>query len=208
MLASRGEQGLAHNLDLALTERDHLRLELERLEARAAAALLLHDTFAVRRAAARARYQAPFRERIEQLGRLVFGPSLEVTLDDDLKIQTRTLDGITVGYQQLSTGAREQLGVLSRLACAMIVSGDGGAPVIFDDTLGWTDPGRLTQMASAIALASRQCQVVVLTCSPGRFAGIGDAHVVRLPTRGAVSGDEPAIVAPGPGVSTPWAAGQ
>lgn len=208
VLASRGEQGLAHNLDLALTERDHLRLELERLEARAAAALLLHDTFAVRRAAARARYQAPFRERIEQLGRLVFGPSLEVTLDDDLKIQTRTLDGITVGYQQLSTGAREQLGVLSRLACAMIVSGDGGAPVIFDDTLGWTDPGRLTQMASAIALASRQCQVVVLTCSPGRFAGIGDAHVVRLPTRGAVSGGEPAIVGPGPGVSTPWAAGQ
>jgi hypothetical protein len=36
-------------------------------------------------------------------------------------------------------------------------------------------------MAAAIALAGRQCQVIVLTCTPGRFAGIGDAHVVRLP---------------------------
>jgi uncharacterized protein YhaN len=104
-----------------------------------------------------------------------------VELDEDLRIASRTLQGVTVGFEQLSTGAREQLGILSRLACAMIVAGESGAPVVFDDALGWTDPQRLTQMAAAIALAGRQCQVIVLTCTPGRFAGIGDAHVVRLP---------------------------
>lgn len=181
VLEDRGEQGLSQRLDAALTERDHLQAEQERLEARANAARLLHDTFAARRLEARARYLAPFRERIEQLGRLVFGPTLQVELDEDLRIASRTLQGVTVGFEQLSTGAREQLGILSRLACAMIVAGESGAPVVFDDALGWTDPQRLTQMAAAIALAGRQCQVIVLTCTPGRFAGIGDAHVVRLP---------------------------
>lgn len=190
VLEAQGENGLANRLDAAITERGHLRAELERIENRAAVALLLHDTFAARRAAARARYQAPFRDKLEQLARLVFGPSLELALDDDLQVMTRTLDGITVSFDQLSTGAREQLGVLSRLACAMLVAEDGGAPVILDDTLGWTDATRLTQMAAAISLAGRRCQVVVLTCNPGRFAGIGGAHVVRLHPHGAVGSDD------------------
>jgi hypothetical protein len=196
VLEDRGEQGLSQRLDAALTARDHLQVELERIEARAHAARLLHDTFAARRAEARTRYLAPFRQRIEQLGRLVFGPSLQIALEADLRIASRTLHGVTVAFDQLSTGAREQLGILSRLACAMIVAGETGAPVVFDDALGWTDPQRLTQMAAAIALAGRQCQVIVLTCTPGRFAGIGDAHVVRLPGPGHRV--EPGAVDPGP----------
>lgn len=176
-----GEQGLAHRLDLAQAEVDRLRLESERLEARAEAARLLHDTFDRHRAAARKKYVAPFREQIERLGRLVYGPTLQIELDDQLGIASRTLDGITVGFNQLSTGAREQFALISRLACASLVSANGeGAPVVFDDALGWTDPQRLAQMAAAISVAARQCQVIVLTCTPGRFAGVGAAAVVRL----------------------------
>lgn len=201
VLEDRGEQGLSQRLDAALTARDHLHAERERLEARARAARLLHDAFAARRAEARSRYLAPFRERIEQLGRLVFGPSLQISLDTDLRIASRTLHGVTVAFDQLSTGAREQLGILSRLACAMIVADESGAPVVFDDALGWTDPKRLTQMAAAIALAGRQCQVIVLTCTPGRFAGIGDAHVVRLPGPGSAHQPGTDTGAPGPQVA-------
>ncbi|MEO6628995.1 MAG: hypothetical protein ABIP03_10560 [Aquihabitans sp.] len=86
-----------------------------------------------------------------------------------------------MAFQQLSTGAREQLGVIARLACASILSGDGGAPVVFDDAFGWTDPERLKQMSVAIAVAAIDCQVIVLTCTPGRFASVGNATVVRLP---------------------------
>ncbi|NLD78482.1 MAG: AAA family ATPase [Acidimicrobiales bacterium] len=176
-----GEQGLAHRLDLALAEADRLKLEAERLEGRAHAARLLHDTFDRHRTVARQKYVAPFREQIERLGRLVYGPSLEIELDDQLGISSRTLNGVTVGFDQLSTGAREQFALLSRLACASLVSGNGeGAPVVFDDALGWTDPQRLGQMAAAISVAARQCQVIVLTCTPGRFAGVGAASVVRL----------------------------
>lgn len=182
LLEVQGEQGLAAQHDQAVTDHRRLAHELDRLEAQAQAALVLHDTFAARRAEARNRYVGPFRSRIEQLGRLVFGPDLEVELGPDLQVTHRTLGGVTVAFDQLSTGAREQLGLLSRLACASIVAGPDGAPVVFDDALGWTDPGRLTQMAAAISLAARTCQVIVFTCTPGRYAGVGNATVVRLPT--------------------------
>ena len=75
----------------------------------------------------------------------------------------------------------EQLGVISRLACATIVSPeDGGAPVMIDDALGWSDPDRLQGMGAVISAAGRQCQVIVLTCTPGRYSHVGNGTVVSL----------------------------
>ena len=182
-LETRGEQGLHTRLDEAVSRREQLGRDHERTEARAEAAHLLHATFGQRRREARQRYVEPFKQRIEQLGRIVFNPTLEVELDDDLRIVGRTLDGDSLHVDQLSTGAREQLGVLSRLACAAIVSPDGGgAPVIIDDALGWSDPDRLRGMGAAIAAASGQCQVIILTCTPDRYARVGNATTVRLPS--------------------------
>ena len=182
-LELRGEEGLDAGRTDAESRYHHLQRTHERAEARAEAAALLYDTFAARRQEAHRRYVAPFKEHIEQFGRIVFGSTFEVELDDDLKVVRRTLDGITLNIGQLSVGAREQLGVLVRLACAVIVSPDGGgAPVVLDDALGWSDPSRLARMGAAIATAGRECQVIVLTCTPGRYAHVGNATVVSLPT--------------------------
>ena len=181
-LELRGEEGLDAGRTDAESRYHHLQRTHERAEARAEAAALLYDTFAARRQEAHRRYVAPFKEHIEQFGRIVFGSTFEVELDDDLKVVRRTLDGITLNIGQLSVGAREQLGVLVRLACAVIVSPDGGgAPVVLDDALGWSDPSRLARMGAAIATAGRECQVIVLTCTPGRYAHVGNATVVSLP---------------------------
>ena len=179
-LSLLGDEGLATQLDMAKSERAHLTVTHEQVEARATAAKLLFDTFARRRTEAHHRYVAPFREGIESLGRLVFGSSLGVELADDLSISRRTLDGVTLDFADLSTGAKEQLGMISRLACASIVATDGGAPVIFDDALGWSDPRKLERMGAAISKAGRSCQIIVLTCTPGRYASVGDASVVQL----------------------------
>ncbi len=179
-LSLLGDEGLATQLDMAKSERAHLTVTHEHVEARATAAKLLFDTFARRRTEAHHRYVAPFREGIESLGRLVFGSSLGVELADDLSIARRTLDGVTLDFADLSTGAKEQLGMISRLACASIVATDGGAPVIFDDALGWSDPRKLERMGAAISKAGRSCQIIVLTCTPGRYASVGDASVVQL----------------------------
>ncbi len=176
-----GEKGMANDVDRIQTELVHLRAEHQRVEARAAASRLLLETFGARRDEARARYAAPLRDAIERLGRFVFGADLEIELNDNLSISRRTLDGRTLEFDELSTGAREQLGVLARLACATLVSGDSGVPVLFDDTLGWTDPTRLRSMGAAINAAGRTCQVIVFTCTPDRYASVGDATVVRLP---------------------------
>ena len=177
----RGEEGLHTLYEEALSRLQRVEREHERLEARAMAVRLLQVTFAKRRQQARQRYIEPFKQRIDQLGRIVFGSTFAAELDEDLRVVRRTLDGTTLNVDQLSTGAWEQIGVLSRLACAVIVSpGDGGVPVIIDDALGWSDPQRLQGMGAAIAAAGKQCQVVVLTCTPGRYSHIGSAKVVTL----------------------------
>ena len=180
-LEKSGEYGLHSQLSEAESSLAHLQRQQEQTEARAQAARLLYETFSKHRHAARQRYVAPFKERIDQLGRIVFGPTFEAELGNDLKVERRTLDGVTVDFDQLSVGAKEQLGVICRLACAAIVStSDGGAPVVLDDALGWSDPDRLRTMGAVIAAAGRECQVIVLTCTPGRYANVGDAKVIRL----------------------------
>ena len=177
----RGEQGLQSEYDVAATVLEHLQQDHDSTEARAKAARLLFRTFKKHQDKAHQRYIEPFRDAINRLGRIVFGPTFEVEIDENLKVTQRILNGIPLPVDQLSTGAREQLGVITRLACAIIVSPeDGGAPVMIDDALGWSDPERLQTTCAAIAMAGRDCQVVVLTCTPGRYSHVGNARVVSL----------------------------
>jgi hypothetical protein len=179
-LEAMGEEGLAEKLDAATARSVQLARQCERERARASAARLLYETLDTARAEARSAYVAPLRDQIERLGRLVFGPTLSLHLSEELAIVDRTLDNVTVPFAQLSGGTREQLGILARLACAILVSKQGGAPVILDDTLGYTDDARLERMGAAIAQAGRHCQVIVLTCMPRRYAAVGGAHVIAL----------------------------
>ena len=178
----RGEKGLGAQLGAACSNRDRCIAQDRSLRDRAEAARLLHQVFDRRRSEARQRYIAPFKQRIEQYGRIVYDTSFAVDVNGALAVSRRTLGGITLGVNQLSTGAQEQLGIIARLACASIVSPDGGgAPVILDDALGWSDPSRLQGMGAAINSASEHCQVIILTCTPGRYAHVGNATVVNLP---------------------------
>lgn len=181
-LRLRGEEGIAGAIDEAARLVEQLANEHSRLEAKAEAAMLLHATFERHRALARERYAAPLRQEVERLGRLVFGEDVGIELDDDLRITSRHLDNTTIPFDQLSVGAQEQLGLLARLACASLVGVDDneGAPVILDDALGWTDPERVERMGAAINATGRQAQVIILTCTPKRYAAVGNATVVRL----------------------------
>ena len=76
-----------------------------------------------------------------------------------LHLISRTLDGQTIPFTSLSVGTREQLGILTRLAVAQIVSAQGGVPLIIDDALGFSDPARLASMGAAIAHAGENTQI-------------------------------------------------
>ena len=159
---------------------EETRVHRDAVRRRAAAAQLLWQTLSAHRDAARATYVEPLKQAIEHLGAVVYGAGFEIELGDDWTIVSRTLDGKTLAFGSLSIGAQEQLGLLARLAAAQIVSSEGGVPLIIDDALGFSDPARLQTMGAAIAAAGKQAQVIVLTCTPGRFMHVGGATVVRL----------------------------
>ncbi len=161
--------------------------ELEELESRwaatcqrAAAAERLWQTLTRHRDATRRAYVRPLKTGIEQLGRIVFGADFTVELDDTWTLVSCTRNGAPLPFEALSVGAREQLGILTRLAAARIIARQGGVPLIIDDALGFSDPARLEAMGAAIAVAGRDTQVILLTCTPGRFVHVGTAALVRL----------------------------
>ncbi len=179
-LNERGEAGLAERADATEAELSRAADALARRRVHATAARLLFETLDHERAESRRAYVAPLRGRIEQLGRIVYGADFSVEVNDELQIANRTVDGRTIPFESLSGGAKEQLGVITRLACAMTVVEDGGVPIVFDDTLGNTDPARIEAMCALLALAGRKCQVIILTCVPDRFRHVGAATIVAF----------------------------
>lgn len=179
-LKIHGEEGLYEKLHVAQTNLQRRKAENLSLFRRAEAAKCLFETMREERDKARREYVAPLKKKIEQLGHLVFDDSFEVDINDELQIASRTLKGVTVPFESLSGGTREQLSLIFRSACSMIVSKDGGAPLILDDALGYTDPDRLHLMGAVLAKAAKECQIVILTCVPSRYENIGEANVVAI----------------------------
>jgi hypothetical protein len=180
-----GSEGRKGRLDAAQTEREHASTEHARIQRRAGAAQLLQSVMTRHRDQSRLRYVEPFRAEVERLGRIVFGGDFEVEIDGDLRMLTRTLHGRTVPFDSLSGGAREQLGIVARLASAALVAKEDGVPVVIDDALGFSDPDRLAKMGQVFDAVGGDGQVIVLTCSPERYAGIAGAQHLELSEFGA-----------------------
>jgi len=175
-----GSEGRQGKLDAAETDREHAASRHARVGGRARAAQLLRSVMTRHRDSTRQRYVEPYRAELQRLGRPVFGPTFEVDIDTDLCIRSRTLDGNTVPYESLSGGAKEQLGILARLAGAALVTKEDTVPVVVDDALGFTDPDRLARMGQVFDSVGEHGQVIVLTCSPERYDGVKGAHRIDL----------------------------
>lgn len=182
-----GDQGRLGDVGSAERELESAERENAALWRRARAADLLYQTLEKRRAEALKSYQAPFHRAVTELGSLVHGRDFDVQLGEDLTILARRIGDVTVPYESLSGGAREQLAVIVRIACARLV-GDDGVPVFLDDTMGYTDPSRRLTMGAVIAAGAAKSQVIVLTCDRARFAGIGGAHTHVMQRERAIEG--------------------
>ncbi|WP_433168797.1 AAA family ATPase [Kribbella sp. CA-247076] len=180
-LEQSGRDGLATRRDLAELELAAVRSEHESLRRRADAARRVYETLSRHRAEAQTKYSEPLQSRIESLGRSVYGPSFRVWLDDDLAVSERELDGARLPVEALSTGAQEQLAIITRLAISHLVStGQGSVPVIFDDALGWSDKARLRDMGALLGRAGDHGQIIILTCMPDRYEYVPKATFIKL----------------------------
>ena len=179
-LKIHGEEGLHEKLHASQIGLERLGADNKSLFRRASSAKRLFETMREERDKARRAYVAPLKEKIEQLGRLVFDDSFQVDISEELLIASRTVKGVTVPFDSLSGGTREQLSLIFRSACSMIVAKDGGTPLILDDALGYTDPDRLRLMGAVLAKAAKECQIVIFTCVPDRYGNVGEATVVSI----------------------------
>ncbi|CAM4227011.1 chromosome segregation protein [Mycobacterium basiliense] len=175
-----GSEGRRGKLDAAETEREHAASQHARVGRRARAVQLLRSVMTRHRDTTRLRYVEPYRTELQRLGRPVFGSTFEVEIDSDLRIRSRTLDEVTVPYESLSGGAKEQLGILARFAGAALVAKEDTVPVVIDDALGFTDPDRLARIGEVFDSVGGHGQVIVLTCSPDRYDSVKGAHRVDL----------------------------
>jgi len=181
-LEDAGAAGLATSAELAEGKFEQMAERYALVRRRADAVARLRATLAQHSASARLRYADPLKHRIETLGRVAFGPSFAVQLTDDLDVRERSLDGDLLPVESLSTGAKEQLAIVVRMAIASLTGlDDGGVPLILDDALGWSDPGRLSQMHRLLGEAARSQQIILLTSQWSRYnliPGVGEP--VRL----------------------------
>lgn len=186
-LELEGHEGLSDRRAEAHAKLEDLQRDLDSENRRAAAVERLHAILSEKREQAQQAYVGPFREKVNAYARILYGHDVEMAIDHlSFEVVSRTLNGTTVPFSSLSGGTREQIAVLARLACGALVSPaagngtPGGVPVIIDDALGYSDPDRLEKLGAAFGVAGKDCQVIVLTCEPGRYRGVGGAKVVSL----------------------------
>lgn len=179
-LQSEGAQGLeARRAECA---RDHARAarRAAELRRRAQALDLLRSLLRDQRRALTRRLQAPLQKHLNRYLQLLF-PHACVDIDDNLVPGplTRPLAGAGGGletgdFEALSFGAREQMGVLSRLAYADLLA-EAGRPtlVILDDALVHSDAERLAQMKRVLFDAATRHQILLFTCHPAAWRDLG-----------------------------------
>jgi energy-coupling factor transporter ATP-binding protein EcfA2 len=183
-IALLSDNGPEESLERAKTHQAQVQRKWDELHRDAVAAKLLFETLERHRAQAWQRYAEPFRALVEKHAAGVFGPGVGITVSEDLTVSAKTSGGSTVPFDQLSAGAREQLALLGRIACAELITPPGaqdvgGVPLILDDALGHTDRQRLNQLAAILDRAGSRVQIILLTHAPERFR-IGTAHCVEL----------------------------
>lgn len=176
-LQAEGTQGLAEqraDLQARLTQ---VQRRLAEYQLRAEALTLLQQRLQTQRQALTARLQAPLQAHLQRYLRLVF-PQARLDLDEHL--QPRLLARGPAGAEEhadvldLSFGAREQLGIISRLAYADLLR-EAGRPtlIILDDALVHTDPARLDAMKRVLLDAAERHQILLFSCHPELWQDLG-----------------------------------
>jgi uncharacterized protein YhaN len=103
-----------------------------------------------------------------------------VFLDEHLQISGIGANrGAMIAFAHLSQGAKEQLLLCLRLAVAGEVSANGHKLVVLDDVLVNTDGQRQQRVLDLLQTSASQLQILILTCHPERFRGVGAVTEIR-----------------------------
>ncbi|CAI8739414.1 ATP-binding protein [Methylocaldum szegediense] len=105
-------------------------------------------------------------------------PGASLDIDENLSpcsLTRNSSNGMELeDFEDLSFGAREQMGIISRFAYAGLLR-EAGRPtlIILDDALVHSDGERLAQMKRVLFDAATRHQILLFTCHPAKRRDLG-----------------------------------
>lgn len=175
VLQSEGAHGLEEERASLESTLVHARRRHAELARRASALDLLLDLLQARRQELTRRLQAPLQKHLDHYLGILF-PDAGLRVNDALVPEQFRRNGDLGRFADLSFGAREQTGLIARLAYADLLQ-EAGRPtlIILDDTLVHSDRQRQELMQRVLFDAARRHQILLFTCHPENWQGLGVA---------------------------------
>lgn len=158
---------------------EQAKLDLDRLERQAAAALRLWETLNEERRRVVERLTAPVTLRVKPYLQDLF-PGSTLDAGEGLDIAGLQSGDLKEPYDALSGGAQEQISLLTRIGLAEVLAGDGTLPLVLDDVLVNTDPERIKRIHRVLFRAAGKLQILLFSCHDILFDGLGAEYVIYL----------------------------
>ncbi|WP_222430146.1 AAA family ATPase [Burkholderia sp. MSMB617WGS] len=175
-LQALGAQGLEEKRADVARNLEQTRRRVAEMQRRANALDYLLELLRRKRAAVTQRLHAPLQRHLNHYVQLLF-PQATLELGEDFVPRLLNRPGAEVGdFHDMSFGAREQMGVISRLAYADLLK-EAGRPtlIMLDDALVHSDDGRLGQMKRVLFDAATRHQILLFSCHPEKWRDLGVA---------------------------------
>ena len=176
-LETKGALGQEETAAEKQRELEHVERRYAELGHRAKALDHLLKLLREKRSALAQRLRAPLQKHLNHYLQILF-PGAQIEVGDDLspgRITRLGIRGTESGeFEELSVGAREQMGVVARLAYADLLK-EAGKPtlLILDDALVHTDEERLGQMKRVLYDAAARHQILIFSCHPEAWRDLG-----------------------------------
>jgi uncharacterized protein YhaN len=178
IIAARAESGVEEKLAEVGGALERAQARWDRYQVDARALKELKEALEAARSQARDIYFEPVRQEIAPLIRALHG-NASFEMDDATMLLSRLERGGEVDdIDVLSSGAAEQIAILTRLAFARLYAKSGQhLPVILDDPLSNTDDQRIETMFSLLTQVSREQQIIVFSCHDRAFESLGGRRI-------------------------------
>lgn len=173
-LQALGAQGLEEKRADVARELEQIRRRVAEMQRRANALDYLLELLRLKRVAVTQRLHAPLQRHLNHYVQLLF-PQATLELGEDFVPRLLNRPGIEAGdFHDMSFGAREQMGVISRLAYADLLK-EAGRPtlIMLDDALVHSDDERLAEMKRVLFDAATRHQILLFSCHPEKWRDLG-----------------------------------
>ena len=184
-----GQSGLGEKIEQLKGELQLAEKKRDQLKKTADALKLLRDTLRTAETESKEQIFQPVLQILTPYLKQLF-PAAQLNINQStFEISDLQRNGLNEPYTSLSTGTREQISVLTRIAVAKLLKQQGQPSVIvLDDALVYSDDDRFARMKEILKEVSSELQILILTCRLRDYSDIAESNIIQFQrTAGAVN---------------------